>query len=173
MKLRCELHLKQSGNVILVARPEETLDHLAMKLAAFAMFLTHEPIVEPSSDHPALLGSEYRPDLCALNVAGEVDLWVECGAVTLNKIHKVTRQFPHARIVVLKAKRHEAERLRRDMVDVVRNSDRIEIWTWPDGSFDEWKGALEEKTELYGEAGERTFNLVVNHTAYAVDLVSV
>jgi uncharacterized protein YaeQ len=173
MKLRCELHLEKTGNLILVAKPEETLDHLAMKLAAYAMFLADEPVVEPSSDHPALAGTDFRPDMFALNDAGEIRLWVECGAVAMHKLNKVTRLFPYARVIVLKGRLHEAQRLRKDADDELKHAGRIEIWTWPEGTFDLWKQALAEKTELYGEARERSFNLVVNQSAYAVDLLSV
>jgi hypothetical protein len=55
----------------------------------------------------------------------------------------------------------------------LRHAGRIEIWTWPEGMFEAWKGAIGEKTELYGEARERSFNLVVNHLPYVVDLLSV
>jgi uncharacterized protein YaeQ len=173
MKLRCELHLGTSSKVILAAKPEETLDHIAMKLAAFAMFLPLEPIVEPSADHPALAGTDFRPDMFALNDAGEVELWVECGAVAIHKLNKITRRYPYARVVVLKTRLHEAARLREEINTELKHAARIEIWTWPDETFDAWKKALAEKTELFGEAHERSFNLVVNHTAYAVDLLSV
>jgi hypothetical protein len=55
----------------------------------------------------------------------------------------------------------------------VRQGDRIEIWTWPEGAFATWLRAMEDKTELYGEAHERSFNLVVNQVPYAVDLIAV
>lgn len=173
MKIRCELHLAKPAKLILVAKPEETLEHLALKLAAFAMFLDEEPVVDLSADHPALNGTDYRPDVCAFNVGGEIDLWIECGSVTLNKLNKVTRQFPNARLIVIKERPHEAERLRREVNDEVRQADRIEIWAWPEGQFAEFKAALADKTELFGEAHERSFNLVINHTPYAVDLLAV
>jgi uncharacterized protein YaeQ len=173
MKIRCDLHLEITSKVILVARPEEKIDHLALKLAGYAMFLKMEPIVEPSTDHPALSDIDFRPDVCALNEAGEINLWVECGAVALNKLDKVSRRFTTARIIVLKATLAEARRLRADVNDQLKYGSKIEIWTWPEGEFTAWKNALEDKTELFGEAHERWFNLVVNQTPYAVELISV
>ena len=52
-------------------------------------------------------------------------------------------------------------------------SDRIEIWTWPEGEFQKWVSAMGDKTELFGEASERVFNLVVNDVAYSVSLLSI
>ena len=174
MKIRAELHLGGPvAHVILVARPEEKVDHLSMKLAAFAMFHSFGPIVEPSSDHPSLQGLDLRPDVLVLDEGGDVKVWIECGTVSFNKLDKAVRRFPQARVVVLKSTWRDAERLRREMETEVRNSSRIEIWTWPEGSFRLWMSALEEKTELYGEVNERNFNVTINHTPYAVDLVAL
>jgi len=174
MKIRCDLHLgSESKKVILVPRSEEKLDHLALKLAGCAMFHDLNPIVEPSPSHPSLSGFDIRPDLMALEDSGEIKIWIECGFVTLHKLNKLTRRFPHARIVVLKATLREAERLRKDLEGEVKHGKRVEIWTWPEGEFQKWLSALDEKTELFGEAQEKSINLVVNNTPFAVDLISV
>ena len=174
MKLRCDVHLdNQSSKVILVSKPEEKLEHLALKLAGFVMFMPLGPVVEPSSDHPSLSGFDIRPDLMILNKSGEIDMWIECGFVTLHKMDKITRRFPRSRILVLKATLREAQRLRKDLESEVRHHQRVEIWSWPEGSFQEWKSNLAEKTEIFGEAKERSFNCVVNEKAYVSDLLSV
>jgi uncharacterized protein YaeQ len=173
VKIRAELHLgDHSGKVILAGRPEETAEHLALKLAAFAMFLPGDPIVDPSPDHPALDGYEVRPDLFVLDDGGQVKMWIECGEVSINKIDKISRRLSGARILVLKENRHQALKMRATVQEQIRNADRIEIWTWPEEEFKKWLHALEDKTEIYGEAHEKSFNLVVNSVPYAVDLVS-
>ncbi|MCG3203632.1 MAG: hypothetical protein KCHDKBKB_00303 [Elusimicrobia bacterium] len=174
MKIRAELHLGDfSGKVILAAKPEEKADHLAMKLAAFTMFLPMGPIVEPSTDHPGLAGLDIRPDVCTLNEAGEIDVWIECGEVSINKLDKLARRLPETRIVVIKSDRRQALHLRERLTDEVKQGERIEIWTWLEGAFQTWLKAMEDKTELYGEAHEKSFNLVINGIPYAVDLISV
>jgi len=174
MKLRCELHLNNTlSRVILVQKPEETLDHLALKLAGYAMFHDRNPIVEPSAQHPALAGGDHKPDVMVLNDAGEIAIWIECGAVSEHKLGKVSRRYPNARFVVIKKSIREADRLRETLRDEVRNDDRIEIWTWPEGTYVSWLNALGEKTEIFGDAHERSMNLVVNEQAYLVDLVTL
>lgn len=174
MKLRCDLHLGQhASKLLLVPKPEEPFEHLALKLAAYAMFLPLSPVVEPSSNHPALMGSDIKPDVFTMDESGAISIWIECGSVSLNKLDKATRRFPQARIVVLKATLQEAERLRKELREQVRHEGRIDIWTWKNNDFSIWRSALDEKTEIFGEAHEKSFNLVVNDVAYAVDLVSV
>jgi uncharacterized protein YaeQ len=174
MKIRGELHLgEHSGKVILAAKPEEKLDHLAMKLAAFAMFLPDGPVVEPATDHPGLQGLDIRPDVCTTNDAGELAAWIECGEVSINKLDKLARRLPETRIIVIKSEMRQATQLRARLTDEVKHGARIEIWTWPEGTFKTWLNAMEDKTELFGDAHEKSFNLVVNNIAYAVDLVSV
>lgn len=174
MKLRCELHLEgRLSRVILVPRPEEKLDHLALKLAAFAMFDALRPVVEISSQHPALAGTDLKPDVCVFNDAGEISIWIECGEVSLNKLGKLTRRLPQTRFIVLKTNLHQAKRLREGLRNEVRHEGKIEIWTWPEDQFRIWLSSLGEKTEIFGEADEKTFNLVVNDVPIAIDLLSV
>ncbi len=174
MKIRGELHLgDHSAKVILAAKPEEKADHLAMKLAAFAMFLPLGPVVEPSTDHPGLAGIDIRPDVCAMNDAGEISIWIECGEVSINKLDKLARRLPETRIVVIKSEMRQAQQLRQRLTDEVKQGARVEIWTWPEGAFKTWLNAMEDKTELFGDAHEKSFNLVVNHVPYAVDLIAV
>ncbi len=174
MKIRGELHLGDySGKVILAAKPEEKLDHLALKLAAFAMFLPRGPVVEPSTDHPGLMGLDIRPDVCTFNDAGEINVWIECGEVSLNKLDKLARRLPETRIIVLKSEQRQATQQRQRLNDEIKHGARVEIWTWRENEFQPWLRAMEDKTELFGEAHEKSFNLVVNGVPYAVDLISV
>lgn len=173
MKLRCELHLGQDvSRVILVPRPEEKLDHLALKLAAFAMFHALGPIVDPSVSHPSLSDFDLKPDLLVINEGGEIKLWIECGVASLNKLDKAARRLPGARVVVIQSTLHEAKQLRVRLQDETKHADRIEIWTWPGTTFTPWMKALQEKNELFGEAHEKSLNLVVNDIPYTVDLIS-
>jgi hypothetical protein len=171
MRLRCDLHVNGgSRKLVLAAGPNETGEHLALKLGAFLLFWDQEPIVDASAKHPALLGQEFIPDLMALTVEGQAGLWVECGQTSMNKLAKVVRRFPYTRLVVLKASEREAERLRRDLASQHDRPERVEVLGWPADSFKEWKGALSEKTEVYGEGGGLMLNAVVNERPIVAEL---
>lgn len=144
-----------------------------MKLAGYVMFLPLAPVVEPSSDHPSLAGLDVKPDLFALDAGGDITLWVECGEVSINKLDKVARRLTRARVVVIKSTLAQAKRLRETLTNEVRQGDRVEIWTWPPGAFETWIKAIDEKIEIFGDAHEKSFNLVLNNVPYAVDLVEV
>jgi hypothetical protein len=174
MKIHCDLHLgDQLQKIYLVPRPEEKDDHIALKLAGLVMFHRANPIVEPSSDHPSLNGFTHRPDLCVLDEGGGMSIWIECGNVSLNKLDKVLRRFSYGRVVVIKPDLREAGKLRKDLAEAVKNSERIEIWAWSEKEFDGWFKAIAEKTEVFGEAEERNFNLVINETPYVAELLSI
>ena len=173
MKIRGELHLSSGlSRVILVQKPEETIDHLALKLAAFAMFCAHRPIVEPSSHHPALDRFDHKPDVMILGPAGDIATWIECGSVSTHKLDKILRRLSQVRLIVLKKSLREGNQVRERAIEDIRHEKRIEIWTWPEGLYNSWLSALEEKTEIFGDIQERLFNCVVNHTAYMADLIS-
>jgi len=142
--------------------PNETVEHLALKLAAYILFWEFELIVQPSAKHTALLNQEFIPDLMGLNDAGEVKLWVECGQVSMNKLTKLTRRFPYARVVVIKENERESERFRQDLKDQHDHDEKIEVLSWPAQQFKEWMRALQEKTEVFGEGGGLSLNVVIN-----------
>ena len=163
MKIRCDLHIN-GGNrkLVLVQGPNEKISRLGLKLACYMLYWDEEPIVEASSDHPALYDTDFRPGLMALDITGAVSLWVECGSTTMNKLSKLTRKFPQARIVVMKETEREAMRLRKDMKNKVEREDKVKILAWPGTQFADWMSCLQEKTEIFGEGGGLMLNFVVN-----------
>lgn len=171
MKIRCDLNVNGSSRkLILVPRPHETVEHLGLKLAAYVLFWDFEPIVEANVKHPALLNQEFIPDLLGLGDDGMAVLWVECGSVTMHKLTKLTRRFPYARLVVIKEDERQAQRLRRDMQDQLDRHEKVEVLGWPENLFKEWMSALQEKTEIYGEGGGLSLNVVVNERTFVADL---
>lgn len=171
MKLRCDLHVNGANRkLVLVPGDHETSEHLALKLSAYLLFWDLAPIVEASAKHPALLGQEFRPDLLATDNQGAASLWVECGKVTQHKLQKVARRFSGARLVMIKAGEPEARRCREDSDREFQRRAPVEIWGWPQERFRAWLGALQEKTEIFGEAQGRALNVVVNEIPFVAEL---
>ncbi len=175
MKIRCDLHVNgESRKLLLVPGPNESAEHLGLKLAAFLLFWKEDPIVDPSIKTPALASYEFLPDLIALDEGGSCKLWVECGTATMHKMMKLSRRIPQARVVVLKENARGAQRLRADLgeefKDTPERGEKIEIWAFPGDSFKDWMRSLGEKTEVYGESGELSINAVVNDVPVAADL---
>ncbi|MDE2040380.1 MAG: YaeQ family protein [Elusimicrobia bacterium] len=170
MKLRCDLHVNGGSRKLLIAQgPSEPPEHLALKLSAYLLCWDLDPIVDASAKTPALSRYEFLPDILALDEAGDIRLWLECGSATLHKLDKLTRRLPQARIVVLKAAAREAERLRGDLRERLDRCERVEIVAWPGAAFKSWLSAVGERTEVYGEASELSLNAVVNEIPFAVD----
>ena len=167
MQIRAFLQLDNfSRRIVLSSAENETLEHLALKLAALALFIKWNPVLELSSKSAVAMNQEFKPDLAAMDAAGELSLWVECGNVSTNKIEKLARRLS-CRIVALKESVREAENLRRILdKNKVRNREKIEILAFPDAQFKLWMQALEESTEIFGEMSERSFNLVCNATTF-------
>lgn len=134
------------------------------------MFWDLDPIVDASPKTPALASFEFMPDVLALDEAGETRLWVECGSVTMNKLLKLTRRLPQARVVVLKETQREAERLRRDIAEQLDRHEKVEILAWPGRQFQDWLATLCERTEVFGEAGGLMLNVVVNEHPVVAEL---
>ena len=172
MKVRCDLQVN-GGNrkLILVAQEHETLEHIALRLCACVLFWDMDPSAELSSKHPALADQEFQPDCIALDDGGRIKLWVECGKVAMHKLDKLTRRYPDALLVALKAAEYEGKRLRQDVEHQVDRHSLLEIWAWPKADFAVWSKAIKEDTYVVGEAQGRSLNLVINDVALATDLL--
>lgn len=168
MQIRCTVQLGDSRRkLLLVSKENETLEHLALKLAGFVLFFDKNPRVEIRSKNPALENAGFKPDLLSLDSSGSIQLWVECGNVTTHKLDKLLRRQRDARIVVLKGTLRETKNLRAALEkNKVNNSERIEIWGFPDGEFKRWLAAMDESVEIVGEIAERGFNLVANGSVF-------
>ncbi|MBI4422714.1 MAG: YaeQ family protein [Elusimicrobia bacterium] len=171
MKLRCDLQINDGKRrLILVPYESELPEHLALRLAACVLFWNDEPSAELSSRHPALADQEFRPDCIALDEAGRVKLWVECGRTTPNKLDKLTKRYHDARLVVLTGSEHDARRMRETIDAKVSRGAALELWSWKAAEFQEWCQALREDTYVVGESDGRSLNLVINDVPLAVEL---
>ncbi|MDE2141813.1 MAG: YaeQ family protein [Elusimicrobia bacterium] len=176
MKVRAELNINGGERkVLLVSGQSEPDDHLAHRLAACILFWDAQPILDASVKTPALADYEFLPDLIGLNDAGEIVLWVECGSVTTNKLTKITRRLPRARLVIMKETERQASELRRDLDASFDRPEKVEILAWPDKSYKEWAKAVtakSDKTEAFGEAGGHLINVVMNEAMFVVEFKS-
>ncbi len=175
MQIRCSIQMgEDSRKLVLVSQDTETLEHMALKLAAYLLFYNENPIVGIKSDHPAIGHQEFQPDLLCLNEAGEIKIWIECGNVATHKLDKLIRRNRQARIVVLKSTLHEAQNLRRAFEkNDIKHSNRVEVLTFPEGFGEDWIKAMAETVEVFGEVSEHSFNLVANLTPFSFNFVKV
>ena len=172
MTLRCELNINGgSRRVIIVGNDEETHEHLALRLTAAILFFDKEPC-EPGPNDPVLADIGFVPDLMVPDGIGGVAVWVECGNVAENKLAKVARRIKEGRLVLLKEDEHSGRRQRGGVDKEVRNGEWVEVWAWPRAEFARWNAAIKETNYVYGEASGQSLNLVLNDTAFSVDLVS-
>ncbi len=164
MQYRCSLQINQrSKKLVLTGQDNETPENMALKLAAAILFFDMNPIVDVSMKHPQIIGQEFRPDLLCLTEFGETAAWIECGNVTTHKLDKLLRRNRNARIIVVKSSVREARNLRNAFEkNDVANSDRAEIYAFPDGVFDQWLAIMDESVDVIGESEHGAFNLVAN-----------
>ncbi|PCI39910.1 MAG: hypothetical protein COB53_02325 [Elusimicrobia bacterium] len=173
-KIRADMRVNDDWRkLVFVAIQNETPEHLALKLAAYLSFWKEELTMEASAKHPALAGSPFRPDLLGTNIEGQVSVWIECGKTATNKLEKVLRKWPDAKIVCFKESEFVGRQFRTTVLDEIPRGERVEVYCWKDGGFKEWIDLLAEKTEIFGEAGGVSFNLVVGESVYVADLVKV
>ncbi|MDA8131908.1 MAG: YaeQ family protein [Elusimicrobia bacterium] len=171
MTLRCELNINNgTRRVIIVGNDEETHEHLALRLAAAALFFGGDP-VEPGPSAPLLADIGFQPDLLVPDGVGGIKVWIECGNVAMNKLTKVARRVKEGRLIVIKESRDAGLRQRELVNREIRNPEKVEIWAWPREEFARWNSSLKENNYIYGETSGRSLNLVLNESAFSVDLI--
>lgn len=170
MKIRCDLTFNgENRKPYLVSGPSEPDDHLAHRIAAFILFWNENAMVDATTHTPALANFEFLPDLLAVDDAGEATVWIECGTVTMNKLTKVTRRMPRARIVIMKENERSAQDLRRDLDGQFDRPERVEILAWPGNTYKEWAKAVGDSIEAFGDADGASINAVVNERMVVVE----
>ena len=164
MQFRCNIQVNQrTKKLVLTGQNTETLENMALKLAAYVLFFDMNPIVDVSMKHHAIIGQEFRPDLLCLTEFGETAAWIECGNVTTHKLDKLLRRNRNARIIVVKSSVREAKNLRAAFEkNDIANSDRAEIYAFPEGIFEQWTGMMDDSIDVIGESEHGAFNLVAN-----------
>ena len=173
MNVRCDLNINgKSRRILLVAKEEETPEHVALRLTAALLFFDSEPVVEVSPNDPLLADFGFTPDLMVPDGVGGVAVWAECGNIANNKLTKVARRIKEGRLVAIKESVDGGRRLRKVIEHEIRNGEKIEVWAWPREAFSKWAAAVQESNYVYGEASGQTLNLVLNETAFDVQLVS-
>jgi uncharacterized protein YaeQ len=173
MTVRCELNINGgTRRILLVAKEEETLDHVALRLTAAILFFDGEPLLEAGPGHQAVADTGFYPDLLVTDEAGGISVWIECGNIANNKLAKVARRLRGARLVVLKESQEDGRRFRAVVQKEISKGEKIEIWAWPKEDFAKWTAAIKESTHVCGEASGRSLNLVMNEVPFDVQLIS-
>jgi uncharacterized protein YaeQ len=173
MTIRCELNVNgKTRRILLVAKEEETLDHVALRLAAAILFFDGDPALDVGPSDPLLADIGFTPDLLVPDGTGGVSVWIECGNVATNKLTKVARRVKEGRVVIMKETPDAGARQREVVKREIPRADNIEVLAWPKADFARWTGVLKESSYVYGEASGHSFNLVLNDQAFDVQLVN-
>jgi hypothetical protein len=173
MTVRGELNINGGcRRILLVAKEEETAEHVALRLAAAVLFFDMEPALEAGPTHPAVVDTGFYPDLLALDDGGGIKVWIECGNVATNKLTKVARRLRGGRLVVMRESPEDGHRMRALIKKEIPKGDKIEILAWPKDDFARWTCALRESSHIFGEASGRSLNLVLNEQPFAVQLIA-
>ena len=88
-----------SQNIIrLWRRTGESYEHILMKALGYAMFVGEYPNLEIEIK----VGLRYKPDLIAINTAGEFEFWGECGQNSIRKTHWILKHTRTKKLVLFK-----------------------------------------------------------------------
>lgn len=172
MKIKAEMNVNGNSrhSPLIVLKPEETPEHLAMRFAALLAFFDENPILDVKANDPVITNVSFMPDLLVSDPVDGILIWIECGTVATNKLVKVARRTKHSRFVIFKENAEEAIKTREILKKNVRDHERIEILAFPDGALEEWLEETQhtENAYVYGEASDKGLNLVLNDRPFDI-----
>lgn len=131
------------GTLVYGRGEHEPDDHVALRLLAYLLFYRDD--LKMGKD----VGEEYLPDLVALDAAGDLDVWVECGATSLRKVGKLSRRHPRMRLYLLRSTRRMAADMVVALEEELREGARVSVLAFEAGFVDAVAGAIRGRNELY------------------------
>ena len=175
MKIKAELNVNGNSrhSPLLVLKPEETPEHLALRFAALLAFFDEDPVLDVRADDPMITNVSFMPDLLVSDPVDGILIWIECGTVATNKLVKVARRTKHSRFVILKENPEEARKTREVLKKHVKDHDRIEILAFPEESFNVWLEEVQrtENAYVYGGASPEGLNIVLNQSPFDISFL--
>ena len=132
---RCQVRLQLSDldrdvygqrTIVMAQSPEEPDEHILLRFLAHVLFYD-ESLVDAHG-----FTDIHEPDLHALDLTGQLTLWVECGIPPMKRLSRALGKWKDARFVVLVASQEEALTVRDQIVaQKPRNLERLEIHCVP------------------------------------------
>ncbi|MCR4820629.1 MAG: YaeQ family protein [Elusimicrobiales bacterium] len=175
MKIKADLNVNGNSRIspLLVLKPEETIEHLALRFAALLIFFNENPVLDVRADDPMISNVSFMPDLLVSDPVDGILIWIECGNTASNKLIKVARRTKNCRFVILKSNVEEGIKTREILKKNIRGYERIEILAFPEGEFEKWTEAVTqtESPYVFGEASIKGLNLVLNQTPFDIQLI--
>ncbi len=117
-----ELHLPRTLRIhaagrtlVLTKRAGESTAHVLLKAIGYARYLPQYPGLRV--EVPVGNGDRYKPDLVALDDAGEPLVWIECGHADVDKVRRLLRRYPRTHFVWLRR-----QNLWRGATEIVREA---------------------------------------------------
>jgi len=120
------LRIRAAGRTLVLAkRAGESTAHVLLKAIGYARYAPDYPDVRIE----APIGLRYKPDLVALDGAGEPRLWIECGHVDRDKVLRLVRRYPRTHLVWLRRQSQweGAIRIVREALEGTHRSAPVEV----------------------------------------------
>lgn len=107
-------------------RTGESYEHILMKALGYAMFVGKYPNLEIE----VKVGLRYKPDLIAVNQAGDFDFWGECGSNSIRKTHWILKHTRTEKLALFKIGQNVEQlvrQLRREIPAKYRSGDKLTL----------------------------------------------
>jgi hypothetical protein len=115
-----------NGSLRLWQHRGESFEHVLMKALGYAVNVEEFPSLKVELS----VGLRYKPDLIAIGADGEIDLWGECGLITVRKTIWLAKHSGAKRLTLFKINYgvdQLADQLRRVVEPKYRDGGRLRI----------------------------------------------
>lgn len=138
-------YVTKTRRKIVLGRTEyESDEHVLLKFMAWCLFWHPRLAIEKKA-----VDERYEPDLVLENLDGTVRAWIECGRLSIQKLDKLTRRHPDARIYVLLPRPKDARLMIRQVQKKVDRSSHIRLVAFSQDVAAVLLPALTDKNEVW------------------------
>jgi len=153
--------------LVIVAFNNESGEHIALKLLAYLLFIDRHPHIDADA------GWHFTPDLIAKDDGGEINLWVDCGSVSVKKADTIaTKVRSTIDFYVFRSTEREMDNFYRIIKDKVKHIQNVRCISFDDGFVDGIGAALDRTNNLEAYVSEDMITLTITnsfgkHEAYS------
>jgi uncharacterized protein YaeQ len=158
---------EQTEKLVISAFDNEAGDSIALKLLAYLMFIKRRPRID---DDP---GWQVVPDLIARDESGSINLWVDCGSVSVRKADIIaTKGRDSIEFFVFRKTQRDLDVFFKQIADKMKNAKALRGVCFDDGFVDGIGQSLDRTNNLHAYVSEDMLTLTIDnsfgkHEAYS------
>jgi uncharacterized protein YaeQ len=148
-----------SEKLVISAFDNESGSNIALKLLAYLMFIKRRPRIDEDA------GWQVVPDLIARDDSGAINLWVDCGSVSVKKADIIsTKGRDRVEFFVFRKTQRDMDVFYKQIQDKVKSLQNLRCVSFDDGFVDAIGDSLDRTNNLEAYLTDEMLTLTITNS---------